>query len=86
MSTDQKSVYELNLHEETTIRTGKKVMRVPGGWIYTTIHSLDEGMIGFFFPILKKIFCSTFLGTYREILLFSDKLLKKYFTILSSNE
>tara|TARA_B100000378_G_scaffold70854_1_gene54065 strand:+ start:2040 stop:2294 length:255 start_codon:yes stop_codon:yes gene_type:complete len=44
MSTDQKSVYELNLHEETTIRTGKKVMRVPGGWIYTTIHSLDEGM------------------------------------------
>ena len=59
------------------------------GWkigVATISLYLFEGIIGFFKGIENKIFfCSTF-GWYLETLLFSDKFLKKYLTILSSNE
>ena len=48
--------------------------------------SLDEGVIGFFFIILNSVSDSFNLGKYLDTLLFSERLLKKYLTILSSNE
>ena len=54
-----------------------------GGLIFI---SLSVGKIGFFIGILKKISFCCFFGWYLEILLFVDKSLKKYFTILSSKE
>ena len=42
--------------------------------------------MGFFSNILNKVSRWFNWGRYREILLFSDKLLKKYLTILSSSE
>ena len=48
--------------------------------------SFTEGTIGFFLFNLNKMSPLFVLGMYLEILFFSDKLLKKYFTILSSNE
>ena len=42
--------------------------------------------MGFLFINLNRGLGWSTLGTYREILFFSDKLLKKYLTILSSNE
>ena len=42
--------------------------------------------MGFFWTISNKISGWLTFGRYRDILFFSDKLLKKYFTILSSKE
>ena len=42
--------------------------------------------MGFFFIILNNASGCSNLGTYRETLFISDKLLKKYLTILSSKE
>jgi len=42
--------------------------------------------MGFFSAILNNVSGWSNFGVYRDILFFSDKLLKKYFTILSSNE
>jgi len=35
--TDKKSIYELGLHESMQVTTDTTVMRVAGGWIYTTL-------------------------------------------------
>ena len=49
--------------------------------------SLSDGVIGFFKGISKQdFFLLNVFGSYLEMLLFSDKFLKKYLTILSSNE
>ena len=54
-----------------------------GGFVF---NSPLEGIIGFLFPNLNKLSSSSIFGIYLEILFFSDKLLKKNFTILSSKE
>ena len=51
-----------------------------------SFNSLSVGIIGFLSFNSNKIFGCSNLGTYRDTLWFSDKLLKKYFTILSSKE
>ena len=51
-----------------------------------SFNSFKEGVLGFFSNILNKVSRWFNWGRYREILLFSDKLLKKYLTILSSSE
>ena len=51
-----------------------------------SIISLSLGTIGFFITDLNKFNFSSVFGICLETLLFSDKLLKKYLTILSSIE
>ena len=51
-----------------------------------SFNSFDVGTIGFFLIILNRVSGWFSFGTYLETLLFSDKLLKKYLTILSSSE
>ena len=51
-----------------------------------SLISLADGKIGFLMVDLNKLALSSSFGKYRETLLFSDKLLKKYLTILSSSE
>lgn len=41
---NKKEINELKLHEEVYIIPGVKVMRVPGGLIYTHIHSFNDNM------------------------------------------
>ena len=48
--------------------------------------SCGDGIIGFLFINLNKFTFSYVLGIYLETLFVSDKLLKKYLTILSSKE
>ena len=50
------------------------------------LNSIEDGTFGFFSIILNNFSGWTVKGWYRDILLFSDKLEKKYLTILSSNE
>ena len=51
-----------------------------------SFNSFKDGFFGFFSIILNEVSGCSSLGTYLEILLFSDKLLKKCLTILSSIE
>lgn len=44
----KKTIYDLKLHAELEIRENLKVMRVPGGWVYTQTLSkyLGQGAGG----------------------------------------
>lgn len=39
---NNKKIYGLQLHEEISLSTCTSVMRVPGGWIYTTDYMTDD--------------------------------------------
>ena len=48
--------------------------------------SSSDGTIAFFWINLSNVSGCSIIGAYLDMLFFSDKLLKKYLTILSSNE
>lgn len=49
--TQEKSVYDLKLHESTTAGPWLSIVRVPGGWIYEVLCVLDENVsFGVFVP------------------------------------
>ena len=50
------------------------------------VTSSSDGIIGFFWIKLNRVSACSMTGLYLEMLLFSERLLKKYFTILSSKE
>lgn len=51
MSTENKSIYDLKLHESTSLPCGTYIMRVPGGWIYNVWDSAtDTPRSGTFVP------------------------------------
>lgn len=56
-----KSVYSMKIHEELQVgSTFTHILRVPGGWIYTTHHPYQEGQrdeyrpTAVFVPITKE--------------------------------
>ena len=51
-----------------------------------SIISLSEGIIAFFSFNISNVSGCSVIGAYLDILFFSERLLKKYLTILSSNE
>lgn len=50
MSQENKTIYDLKLHEMIEINTHLEITRVPGGWMYTYIDLSLENSRGVFVP------------------------------------
>lgn len=52
----EKSIYELKVHEDTSIGSWIHVLRVPGGWIYQILCPPHEGTdFGVFVPFHTEV-------------------------------